>query len=52
MDENTDVGPLATPGILEDLDQQVQACIEKGSKVLTGGHRLSDRPGNFYLPQF
>ncbi|HEY9794749.1 MAG TPA: aldehyde dehydrogenase family protein, partial [Leptolyngbyaceae cyanobacterium] len=25
MDENTDVGPLATPGILEDLDQQVQA---------------------------
>ncbi|HEY9636296.1 MAG TPA: NAD-dependent succinate-semialdehyde dehydrogenase [Coleofasciculaceae cyanobacterium] len=50
MDENTDIGPLATPGILEDLDQQVQACIEKGSKVLIGGHRLSDRPGNFYLP--
>ena len=50
MDENTDVGPLATPGILEDLDQQVQACIEKGSKVLIGGHRLSDRSGNFYLP--
>lgn len=50
MDENTDVGPLATPGILEDLDQQVQVCIEKGSKVLTGGNRLWDRPGNFYLP--
>ena len=50
MDENMDVGPLATPGILEDLDQQVQACIEKGAKVLTGGNRLSDRPGNFYLP--
>lgn len=50
MDENTDVGPLATPGILEDLDKLVQVCIEKGSKVLIGGHRLSDRPGNFYLP--
>jgi succinate-semialdehyde dehydrogenase/glutarate-semialdehyde dehydrogenase len=50
MDENTDIGPLATPGILEDLDWQVQTCIEKGSKVLIGGHRLSDRPGNFYLP--
>jgi succinate-semialdehyde dehydrogenase/glutarate-semialdehyde dehydrogenase len=50
MDENTDVGPLATPSILEDLDQQVQTCIEKGSKVLVGGHRLSDRVGNFYLP--
>jgi len=50
MDENTDVGPLATPGILEDLDKLVQACIEQGSKVLIGGKRLSDRPGNFYLP--
>jgi succinate-semialdehyde dehydrogenase / glutarate-semialdehyde dehydrogenase len=50
MDENTDIGPLATPGILQDLDQLVQICIEKGSKVLTGGHPLSDRPGNFYPP--
>lgn len=50
MDENTDIGPLATPGILQDLDQLVQACIEKGSKVLTGGKPLSDRPGNFYPP--
>lgn len=50
MDENTDIGPLATPGILEDLDKLVQACIEQGSKVLIGGKRLSDRPGNFYLP--
>jgi succinate-semialdehyde dehydrogenase/glutarate-semialdehyde dehydrogenase len=50
MDENTDIGPLATPGILEDLDKQVQACIEKGSKVLIGGKRLTDLPGNFYLP--
>jgi succinate-semialdehyde dehydrogenase/glutarate-semialdehyde dehydrogenase len=50
MDENTDIGPLATPGILEDLDQLVQACIEKGSKVLAGGQRLNDRAGNFYPP--
>ncbi|MCA1993106.1 MAG: NAD-dependent succinate-semialdehyde dehydrogenase [Coleofasciculus sp. S288] len=50
MDENTDVGPLATPGILQDLDGLVQICIEKGSKVLIGGKALSDRPGNFYPP--
>jgi succinate-semialdehyde dehydrogenase/glutarate-semialdehyde dehydrogenase len=50
MDENTDIGPLATPGILQDLDQLVQICIEKGSKVLIGGHPLSDRPGHFYAP--
>lgn len=50
MDENTDIGPLATPGILQDLDQLVQACIEKGAKVLTGGKPLSAIPGNFYPP--
>ncbi|HEY9668807.1 MAG TPA: NAD-dependent succinate-semialdehyde dehydrogenase [Coleofasciculaceae cyanobacterium] len=50
IDENTDIGPLATPGILEDLDQLVQICIDKGAKVLTGGKPLSDRPGNFYPP--
>lgn len=50
IDENTDIGPLATPGILEDLDRLVQICIEKGAKVLTGGKPLSDRPGNFYPP--
>ena len=50
MDARTDIGPLATPGILKDLDSQVQNCIVKGAKVLTGGHPLSDRPGNFYPP--
>lgn len=48
IDPNTDLGPLATPDILEDLDRLVQICIAKGSKVLAGGNRLSDRPGNYY----
>lgn len=48
IDPDTDLGPLATPDILEDLDKQVQICIAKGSKVLTGGQPLSDRPGNYY----
>lgn len=47
---DTDIGPLATSQILEELDQQVQACIKTGAKVLIGGHRLSDSKGNFYLP--
>lgn len=50
MDDHIDVGPLATPGILEELDQLVQACIKKGAKVLTGGQPLSDQPGNYYPP--
>lgn len=49
MDEATDVGPLATPQILEDLDQQVQKSVAAGARVLAGGKRL-DRPGNFYTP--
>jgi succinate-semialdehyde dehydrogenase/glutarate-semialdehyde dehydrogenase len=49
MDEATDVGPLATPQILEDLDQQVKKSVAAGARVLAGGKRL-DRPGNFYAP--
>ena len=49
LDEKTDVGPLATPAILDGLEEQVMRTIEAGGKVLTGGKRL-DRPGNFYAP--
>jgi succinate-semialdehyde dehydrogenase / glutarate-semialdehyde dehydrogenase len=45
----TDIGPLATPAIVEDIDRQVQATIAAGAKLHIGGHRL-DRPGNFYPP--
>lgn len=47
--EDTDLGPLATESILEDLEKQVQKSVEKGAKVLIGGKRL-DRPGYFYTP--
>jgi succinate-semialdehyde dehydrogenase/glutarate-semialdehyde dehydrogenase len=49
MDEATQVGPLATPDILEGLDRQVRRSVEMGARVLTGGRRL-DRIGNYYLP--
>ena len=50
MREQTDIGPLATPSILRELDNLVKECVNKGAKVLTGGHPLSDLPGNFYSP--
>ncbi len=50
MQPDTDLGPLATPGILQDLDQQVQTATKSGGKLLTGGHPISDRPGNYYAP--
>ena len=49
MDEATDVGPLATPAILEELESQVSRSIVAGARLLTGGYRLP-RPGNFYAP--
>lgn len=48
--EETEVGPLATPSILEELAHQVQATIDAGAKVLVGGKPLAERPGNFYPP--
>lgn len=50
MHPDTDLGPLATPGILKDLDNLVQECVARGSKVLTGGKPLTDMPGNYYPP--
>jgi NAD-dependent aldehyde dehydrogenases len=49
MLESTDIGPLATPQILEDLVGQVQRAVDSGARVLTGGHKL-EQPGNFFEP--
>ena len=49
MDENTDMGPLATPQILEEVSGQVQKSVEAGAKVLTGGDPVGGS-GNFYPP--
>src|ERR1043166_7000509 len=49
LDKKTDIGPLATPQIVNDLEKQVQDAVAAGARVLTGGKRLN-RPGNFYEP--
>src|SRR5690242_17489470 len=49
LEESTDIGPLATPQIVDDLEKQVQQAVAEGAKILTGGKRLN-RPGNFYEP--
>lgn len=49
MEESTDIGPLATPQIVDDLDEQVKGAVASGARVLTGGKKL-DRAGNFYEP--
>ncbi|HKU75999.1 MAG TPA: NAD-dependent succinate-semialdehyde dehydrogenase [Pyrinomonadaceae bacterium] len=49
MDESVEIGPLATPQIVNDLDEQVKKAVASGARVLTGGHKI-DRPGNFFEP--
>jgi succinate-semialdehyde dehydrogenase/glutarate-semialdehyde dehydrogenase len=49
LEETTDVGPLAMPQIVEDLEKQVAASVSAGATLLTGGTRLRDR-GNFFAP--
>jgi len=49
MEESTDIGPLATPQIVKDLDEQVKRAVASGARVLTGGKRI-DRPGNYFEP--
>ena len=50
MDPATDLGPLATPQILDDLEKQVQESLQKGATLLTGGHRITTLSGNYYEP--
>ncbi len=40
MEESTDIGPLATPQIVNDLEEQVQRAVAAGARVLTGGKRI------------
>jgi succinate-semialdehyde dehydrogenase / glutarate-semialdehyde dehydrogenase len=49
MDTTTDIGPLATQSIVEEVDAQVQKSLELGAKVLVGGNRISGK-GYYFEP--
>ncbi len=49
LDESTDIGPLATPQIVDDIEEQVRESVAAGATLLTGGKRLGER-GNYYAP--
>jgi succinate-semialdehyde dehydrogenase / glutarate-semialdehyde dehydrogenase len=49
FEPKTDVGPLATPDAVKDIDADVQKSIQAGAKLLTGGKPVVG-PGNFYQP--
>ena len=49
MDRANQVGPLARPDLVNDLERQVKESVKKGAKVLAGGQRL-ENGGNFFEP--
>jgi succinate-semialdehyde dehydrogenase / glutarate-semialdehyde dehydrogenase len=49
LDDETEIGPLATEDILRGVDEQVQKSVAAGAKLLTGGNRIK-RDGFFYEP--
>lgn len=50
LDQNTTMGPLASPSTLALLDDQVADAVRRGAHLQTGGKRLAESRGNFYLP--
>ena len=49
LDPRTDVGPLATPRLVDDLDALVAATVAAGAALLGGGRRRAGA-GNYYEP--
>lgn len=49
MASDTDVGPLSSSGIREDLHNQVERAVAAGARLLLGGRKI-DGPGFYYLP--
>ena len=49
FDPRTEVGPLANPDAVKDLDADVKKSVQAGATVLTGGAPAAGG-GNFYQP--
>lgn len=47
LEAATEIGPLATLAIADEVQQQVEQSIAAGAQLLTGGRRLA---GSFYEP--
>ncbi|MGB1649071.1 MAG: NAD-dependent succinate-semialdehyde dehydrogenase [Cycloclasticus sp.] len=47
LEEDTQMGPLANPRRIGELDALVEDAVSKGATLVTGGKKL-DRAGNFY----
>ena len=49
LDRATDVGPLARPDLVDEVERQVVQSVAKGARLVLGGKRLPG-PGNLFPP--
>ena len=49
MNEDTEMGPMARPDLLENIENQVNRSVEMGAQILCGGKRKNDST-LFYEP--
>lgn len=49
LNENTKIGPLARPDLLEDLQIQLDDAIDQGAELIIGGKSIEGR-GNYFEP--
>jgi succinate-semialdehyde dehydrogenase/glutarate-semialdehyde dehydrogenase len=49
MKDDTEIGPLATRRIVDDLEAQVKTAKAAGARILTGGERMLGS-GNYFEP--
>jgi len=53
MDDGISIGPLVGPGAVDKVEAQVKDALEKGARLICGGHRLTENgldKGHFYAP--
>lgn len=49
-DPNTQIGPLARPDLVLNLERQVRESIHLGAQIVVGGSRPIATQGNYYYP--
>lgn len=47
---HNDLGPLTTEAQLKIVEAQVEEARQRGARIVTGGKRLENQKGYFYLP--
>ena len=50
LEEDTQMGPLCTPGQLKNIQAEVEYAEQEGAKILTGGKQPEGKEGLFYEP--